>query len=202
MWVPCSFRDIKSQGIYIITILYLSFHNFKKYSWSVSVWVYIWRWGWLDCCFNGMCHYGTVFKRAVHVYICAHSTDLSGEKLFPGYSENKRFMCWIFVAVKFWMSGAWGLKSELSFLKAHKGVPKAVLRGTPCMHLAVEQSAIRSILRVTGGSLRHAVKCRAFRGPRSPSLSLCDSHLQEIRASPWVLEVKKVINIKFQMQHC
>lgn len=52
MRVPGSFWEIKYQGIYNITVLYLSLHNFKKYSRSVSVWVNIRSWGWLDCSFN------------------------------------------------------------------------------------------------------------------------------------------------------
>lgn len=77
-----------------------------------------------------------------------------------------------------------GTKIVTELLKARKGVSKAAVRRTPHVHLAVEQRAIRSILCVMGGSLRQAVQCRVFHGPWSPSLSLCNSHLQEIRASP------------------
>lgn len=42
-----------------------------------------------------------VSARVVHVYICADSTDPSGEKLFPGFAEYECFTCCLSVAVEF-----------------------------------------------------------------------------------------------------
>lgn len=89
---------MKYQGIYNTVIIYLS--KILRNTLGLFPVEFISRVG-IDCCFNCMCLYGIVFARVVHVSICAHNTDPSGEKLFPGSAGNECFTCQLSLAIEF-----------------------------------------------------------------------------------------------------
>lgn len=165
MWVSCSFWNIKYQGIYNITILYIS--KILKNTFGLFPFEFISRVGIDDSVAVMVCVFMALSLQRLCLFVL---TDPSGEKLFPGLLK----MSVSHVAYLFLLNFEWVVHGDGN----HNWASSKCIQESPKLLLIVlltcicELSPLRRILCITDGSLQRAVWCKTFCSPQSPSLSL------------------------------
>lgn len=107
--MSCSLQNIRYQGIYSTTILYIN--KILKDTLDLFPFEFISRVG-IDLTVAVMfCVFMALPLQGLCLCIFVLTAQIHPSKLFPSFAENEHFTCWLSVAVKFCMSSVWGWKS-------------------------------------------------------------------------------------------